>query len=154
MALHTVTDADLRVTKAKVRDEIEELVTRELDAATCAHRFYGWRDDLGRLHEDIPRCSAIMPPRRKYGTTRDCRRKGVVKRREIVLHEGVRYFEREHWFCLQHDPVREAAKRAAGHAGALFELVREALALVQPSSKTAAAWRDRAERVIARAEGR
>lgn len=107
--------------------------------------FRAWRDPYGVEHPDVPRCSGSATRRgiiRPY--TADCSRKGVV-------FAGVRYGW-ERWYCLQHDPAKRDEKRVAELAPTLLELVRQARDLM-PRTKATLAWRERAERAIARAEG-
>lgn len=104
------------------------------------NRFHAWRDENGRVHEDVPKCLAWTHPRNSWSKRGgECRRKGVVRR-------GM-YGDREAWFCLQHDPAREDEKRVAAGSSALRDLLAEALELM-PRTKRAAAWRARAQSLL------
>src|SRR5512138_3519431 len=110
------------------------------------NRFAPWRDENGRLHEDVPRCCGYTRPRNSWSKMPgDCRRRGVVQR---GVERGWMY-DRERWFCLQHDPARRDEKRVAEAAPALRALLAEALELqCFASSKASRSWRERAERLL------
>lgn len=146
--LHPVSEADVRAAEER-RRHAEPRRDYEDFPAGPPHRFAPWRDEYGRLHEDIPRCCGYTRPRNSWSSrVGDCHRKGVVQR---GTWDGSYHPER--WYCLQHDPARRDEKRVADEASALLQLVRDALGLM-PRTKAGAAWRERAERVIGRAEGR
>lgn len=108
------------------------------------NRFYAWRDENGRVHEDVPKCMGWKKPRNSWSKRGgECRRKGVVRR-------GM-YGELETWFCLQHDPAREDEKRIAAAAPTLRDLLQEALELM-PRTKSTAAWRERAQVLLEKTE--
>ncbi len=107
------------------------------------HRFAPWRDEYGRVHENVPRCCGWSRPRNSWSGTRECHRKGVVQRGpgDFTL------WHPERWYCLQHDPARADERRIADAAPILRVLLREALDLM-PQTKRAAEWRRRAARLL------
>jgi hypothetical protein len=114
------------------------------------HRFSAWRDEYGRVHEDVPRCCGSTRPRNSWSKIPgECHRKGVVQR---GVERGWRV-DRERWFCLQHDPARGDEKRVAEAAPTMRELLAEALELM-PRTKRAAAWRERTQALLDQTEAR
>jgi hypothetical protein len=114
------------------------------------HRFAPWRDEYGRLHENIPRCSGYTRPRNSWSKSPgECHRKGVVQRGAFDLAA----WHGERWYCLQHDPARRDEKLVAEAASTMRDLLVEALELM-PRTKRAAAWRERAQVLLDRTEAR
>jgi hypothetical protein len=129
--------------------ERTELPLRDYEwPAGPPHRFAPWRDEYGRLHEDVPRCCGYTRPRNAWSSrVGECHRKGVVQRGAFdpVVWHG------ERWYCLQHDPARRDEKRVAEAAPTMRGLLAEAIELM-PQTKRSAAWHERAQALLDRTE--
>jgi hypothetical protein len=110
------------------------------------NRFQPWRDDYGRVHDDIPRCCGHAMRRGSFVRYADqCHRKGVVQRGAFDPAVG----RGERWYCLQHDPKRADERKIEKSAPILIDLLREAVELM-PRTKKSEDWIRRATRLTER----